>query len=266
MIYSFHQRDYISFEEFIREISNYGIIIIGENHDSSLHHENQRDILNRFSDFGPLDAGLEAIEWTHQELLDEFTGGTIDELKFLDAIKWNKAIPFSFYAPLITAAVKSGGFAYGLNAPPSIARRIALEGVDGLTAEERQILPPDFKIGSELYFQLFQQKMRKIQHPKMGSSWDRLFAAHSLWDDTMAYQALKHCRQGIPFFIIAGNFHVFFKLGISARIAERSNNKISSCTIIQVSSAYTTPEEIEEYTKPHSEFGIIGDYMIITNT
>ena len=90
-------------------------------------------------------------------------------------------------------------------------------GPAALSAEERRFLPPVWERGNARYFERFQEAMKDHAEPE---EIDNYFWAQSLWDDTMAWQALRAQTadpRGI-LVIIVGAFHVEFGGGLPFEI------------------------------------------------
>jgi uncharacterized iron-regulated protein len=89
-----------------------------------------------------------------------------------------------------------------------------------LTAEETALLPPNFELGNDHYYERFREVM-KGHVPE--EAIQNYFVAQSLWDETMAWKALesfqKHPRQTLM--IIVGDFHVAWDGGLPHQLRRR---------------------------------------------
>jgi uncharacterized iron-regulated protein len=263
LFYSFSDDSFVSFSELVARLSDYKIIILGENHDNEDHHNYQFRLMDEVSSLRRtnVSVGLEFISWMHQDPLDKYVSGYITENDFLELIGWGN-IPFDYYRPLIEISE----FAFGINAPSFLTRKIARQGLESLTDQEKRLLPPDFELGSSLYFDRFKEVMDGMNHPMPEIAIERLFSAQSLWDDTMAYKSIeKSMLSQNPFFIIVGNFHARYKLGLPARLLNRYND-INLAVLTHVDARNLTSVDIENLTKPHPKYGEIADFIIFTNT
>jgi len=262
-IFSATSNEFIGSERFLNELLYSDIVILGEKHDNPSHHDNQLAIMKAISNYSPISVGLEFISWTEQDLFDKYLRGELEEEAFLEAINWG-SIPFSFYKPLVETAISSGGSAYGINAPSWLTHKIARKGLNSLSDEDALYLPPDFTLGTELYFQRFKEVMENFNHPLPELTLRNFFAAHSVWDDSMAFHTLNNNRKSGPFFIIVGNFHVEYKLGLPDRLKNRTNENYTITSIVQVDATDMSEEEILEFTLPHEDYGMAGDYIIFS--
>ena len=84
----------------------------------------------------------------------------------------------------------------------------------------------------------------------------RYFEAHSIWDETMAFQTNLHIKHTYtPFFIIVGNFHAKYKLGLTASLKRRMYPFIEIVTIVHIDAKNLSTEEVEKLTIKHPRYG-----------
>lgn len=91
---------------------------------------------------------------------------------------------------------------------------------NGIEAVDPALLPPNFAMGSDLYFQRFQEAMGP--HP-LPSPIENYFASQCLTDDVMAYALLE--AEGSKHLLVTGSFHGDFKEGVVARLQARAANQ-----------------------------------------
>lgn len=265
-IYSFKDKEFITPEIFLQKLQDFAIIPLGENHGNAQHYITQKKIIEHLSTQGPVDVGLECLDWTKQPALEQYQDGIMDESAFLEAVNWADTDSFTWYRPLIRTAKQSGGMAYGLNCPWSLTRNVVKVGLDNLSEEDKSLLPPDFETGGPAYYERFKKTMNNINHPTMGMPMENFFCVHSIWDDTMAFRTLMNRKNTTPFFVIVGNFHITYKLGLPARIEKRSPEDISTATVTQVDSTGMDETEILSHTQPHPVYGDLADFIIFSHS
>ena len=253
-IFSTDRGEFIDRQTLVKDLLNYDIIVFGEKHDSAVHHKNQLDVISEVAKHGSIDVGLEFVSWIDQGTLDLFLNGGKNEADFLKAMQWGKT-SFAYYEPLIEIAVTSGGRVYGINAPNALVHKIAMQGLCTLSEQEKKLLPEDFSVGGDLYYKRFKSTMKYMKHDMLDGATKNFFAAHSVWDDTMAYHSLIDISRN-KFFIIVGNFHAEYKLGLTARLNNRSPDK-KIATIVQA-----TCNRSANFTILHPTYGAIADYII----
>ena len=265
LIYSFSHASFITPEQMLNDLNQARMVIIGEGHDQISHHKNQEEIMQSLAQSKTVSVGLEFVNWNQQELFDQYQSSQIDEATFLTQVKWSNEYPFSFYKPLVDVAILSGGHAYGLNMPRGAVRKVLCEGKDKVSSEIKALMPPNFTVGSQLAFQFFKETIDEF-HPLPPDFYAQFFVAQSLWDDTMAYNAIRHSDQGEnhTFVVIIGTLHTYYKLGLPDRILKRSDNKLNPIVIAQVLLEKLTKEEAEPYVKKDDQYGNLADYIIFT--
>ncbi|MBX3041783.1 MAG: ChaN family lipoprotein [Bdellovibrionaceae bacterium] len=236
-----------------------GILVIGENHGLAVHRDQHLALLKQLRTAGhKVSVGLEFINYPFQPFVDGWRAGQLTEEEFLQKIGWG-GTPFEFYRPQAQFPLLSeGAKTLALNAPRSVTSKIAKEGLESLSADERRLLPGDFQLGRDPYRRRFEAMM---PHLPDGPAKDRYFAAQSAWDDTMAWTALKFMRANPEqtLVIIVGDFHVQYGGGLPDRLRSRSNIPVR--TLSQLDSSGLSPEEIEAEVLPTDADGIRADWI-----
>lgn len=236
-----------------------GILVIGENHGLGVHRDQHVAILRQLRSAGhKVSVGLEFINYPFQPFVDLWRKGGMTEEAFLRKIEWG-GTPFEFYRPqALFPDLSEGSKTLALNAPRALTSKIAKEGLESLTVEERRLLPPDFQLGRDSYRRRFEALM---PHLPEGPAKERYFAAQSAWDDTMAWTALKFMRDnpGQTLVIIVGDFHVQYGGGLPDRLRARSNLPVR--TLSQLDSSGLLPEELETEIRPSETDGARADWI-----
>ncbi len=265
LIYSVSHAGYITPTQMLNNLNQARMVIIGEYHDEINHHKNQEEIMQSLAKGKTVSVGLEFLNWNQQELFDQYQSSQINEETFLREVKWKNSYPFSFYRPLVNIALSSGGRAYGLNMPRSAVRKVLCEGPDNVNDEVKALMPPNFTKGTQLAFQFFKETIEEV-HPLPQDFYDQFYLAQSLWDDTMAHNAITHSNpdDAHAFVVIVGGFHTYHKLGLPDRILKRTNNELDPIVISQISLEKLTTEEAEPYIEKDDNYGDLADYIIFT--
>lgn len=237
------------------------ILILGENHGLQAHRDQHVQILNQLRRQGlKLSVGLEFINYTDQNQLDLYRQGRLDEADFLKNIKWG-SISFDYYRPqLLFPIIELGEKSLGLNLPSSISSKISKLGLNSLTTEELQLLPPQFELGRDSYKVRFMEAAGA--HCKVP---DNCFAAQSAWDDTMAWQAVNFIAQNPDqvLVIVVGEFHVQYGGGLPSRIWARLP-QANIVTLSQVWAEGMSPEEISEALLPSEIEGPRANFIWVS--
>jgi len=267
LIYSTIQRSFINFDSMISDLNNYDVVYLGEQHDDLTHHQSQKNIMEAVSsNVGPVAVGLEFINWTDQEILNQYVNGQLSKTEFLKMIGWgDNNFSFDFYDPLISVAHKSGGHIFGINAPQWLTKKIARNGINSLTSYEFTFMPMHFQMGSELYLRMFKETMEDMDHPMPPSALNNLFEVQSVWDETMSFNAVLNLKHSFtPFFIIVGNFHIAYKLGSPNSIRSRLLPTQTLATVYHVNAKGMSESIIQAMITKHEIYGDLADYIIFT--
>lgn len=246
------------------------VLIIGEEHDKPDFARMQNLILQELYRLRPDDSlivGMEFVDWTQQKELDAYQNKSLPEAEFLAAIGWSPFMNFGNYREqILYPETINRGRTYGINAPRALARRIRLNGPDGLSEDERALMPPNFARGREPYFARFKEAMKYHASPQEIASY---FWAQSLWDSTMAFQImrrqLEHQLQPGIFVVIVGRFHVEYGGGLPFELAPllAPNQKMVTLVLRSKSVIEENGQNVDEVIKPHPEYGELADWILL---
>jgi uncharacterized iron-regulated protein len=177
------------------------------------------------------------------------------ESEFLKTVGWGGG-PFAAYRRQVL--FDGEGVTVALNIPRSIANQVSRLGPESLSAEQRRLLPPVWERGQAKYFERFRNAM-KDHAPE--DAIERYFWAQSLWDDTMAWQALRSqaARPGDVLVIIVGEFHVEFGGGLPYELRRLGGSSVK--TWIQVEVADLKPETLAAAIANDPVYGEKADFI-----
>lgn len=238
------------------------ILVLGEAHDNAVHSAQHVALLQELRGRGlKVSVGMEFLEYPAQDALDRYLRGELAEADFLKEAGWGGS-NFAYYREQIRFSLGGEGWTYALNSPRVLSSKIARGGLESLSAEEYALLPPQFSRGNDGYFERFQNAMGG--HGPKGDALERYFLAQSLWDDTMAWKALKALRRDPAqvLVIIVGEFHVQYGGGLPDRLRARGANAVVTLSQLNVEGA--SAEEIEEATRPTGVYGPRADFLWIS--
>lgn len=250
-------------EELVESLKPGDVLVLGELHNNGQHHLNQENILNEMHAQGvTFSVGMEFFyDYRKQISVDDFLSGHTTEKEFLQAIGWG-GNEYSFYRNLVLWPLEVGGWTYAINAPKQLTRSIARGGLESLPPEMLALMPPGFELGNDQYFERFQLAVGGDHVPP-----DQLmnyFTAQSVWDETMAWQSLKHQAQSTTdvFVIIVGDFHVSYGGGLPDRLLARGAQRVVSLS--QVDASDLSKEEKSIILQPHPRWGSRADWIWMT--
>jgi uncharacterized iron-regulated protein len=203
-------------------------VCFGETHDNRAHHLAQAraadELAARARSAGvPFALGFEMFQTPFQSALTGFTLGSLDEAALLRdseySTRWGYDI--AFYRPLLDLVREYQLPALALNAPSELTRKIATDGLDGLSTEERASLPELDLNDAE--HRAYVAALLGTFHSDVASL-DNPSAVQVVWDETMAETAsewLSSSGEAARLLIIAGLGHCH-RRAIPARITRRT--------------------------------------------
>lgn len=233
------------------------VVVLGENHGVRAHRDQHLIVLEELRKAGhAVSVGLEFFPAAIQGDVDSWRAGRLSEAAFLERIGWG-GVSFDFYRSQAEfPRAEEGSRTLALNAPRELTSKIAKAGLDGLTAAERALLPPGFTLGRESYRRRFAAQMPHLPDP---SALDRYFAAQSVWDETMAWNAARFlsANPSQTLVIVVGDFHARYGGGLPDRLRARTSAPVF--TLSQVNLHGLSSEEALAEIAPSPEDGPRGD-------
>lgn len=243
-------------DQFIGQVSRADVLVLGEELGDPAFFALQGECAAEvaMAAEGRVDAGFEMFERENQASLDELLAGRVSESVFLADVRWPAAVPCAGYIRLMRLIHGRGGGVFALNAPRRVVAAAAQRGLDRLDSGMRRHIPPGFQVGTEKHCRHFVELAGE-----QGHAWPSraVFAAQSLWEETMAWTALEQARPGRLFMVVAGWFHAAYSEGICASLRRRGGESLNVVTAIMMK-----PERLKMV---HPEFGPIADYVIWGN-
>ena len=259
-IYSAQEGKPILFSKMIEEMEDCEFVYVGETHDSLPMHEIQARIIQAlYEQKRDLSIGLEMFSINNQDALNKWSLGILSQEEFIRESGWyvNWNFNFGFYEGIFMLAKENKIPVYALNAPREIISKIRMRGWEGLTEEEKKIVP-DPDLSHEEHRALIRTIFEATELPQqmkgkgLEMAFEGLYRAQSAWDEVMALNAVSaQKREGKKVVVLAGSGHLIYNLGISRRAYERS--PLPYKTVICV----TVPEGRENVSVSRS----LADYV-----
>ncbi len=200
------------------------VVFVGETHDQYAHHLIQLEIIRHLHQADPrLAIGMEFFQQPFQDGLDRYVAGAINEQEMLRATEYYKRWSYDYrlYAPILRYAREHGLPLVALNASTEMVRKVSAAGFDGLSDEDRALLPAGINRSDEAH----ERRMQAIleRHPHGSDRVDRFIEVQTLWDESMAERAADWLRDHPDhrMVVLAGSGHLAWGGGIPDRVNRR---------------------------------------------
>ena len=219
----------VSFLKMIKDMKGSRFVYVGETHDNLPMHDIQLRIIQAlYEQDNSLSIGLEMLPLSTQEILNRWSLGTLTQDEFIREIEWyvNWNYNFGFYEKIFGFAKENKIPLYALNVPREIIKEIRIKGWDGLSDDEKKLVPqPDLTDEEHRILIRTIFESTEIPHQMKGKSlemaFEGLYRAQSAWDEVMAFNAVRAVKEK-KMVILAGSGHLLYNLGINRRAHKRS--------------------------------------------
>jgi uncharacterized iron-regulated protein len=198
------------------------IVYVGEVHTIARHHQIQKQILRKLAErkLNPALA-MEMFSEEHQAVLDRWMRSKDDLsalIKDLGKERWTNLMD---YQSVLTTARDLGVPIVALNAPDRLVRKVAREGLESLSTEDRKRLPAGFQDINPLNDRLLRLRLR-IHKAFQEKSLDNIVLAQAIRDATMAQAVVRFLESAEGkdriMMVVAGTGHVNYGFGIPERV------------------------------------------------
>lgn len=281
-IYNSKTSKEVSLKDIVSEMKNYDVVFFGEEHNDSVAHYLQDELLKGlYSEYGDnTTLSMEMFETDCQVVLDEYLHDFIRERNFLkEARVWSN---YRNYKPMIEFAKEKKINVVAGNAPARYANMAARNGrnaLDQLTETAKSFLPPlPYDTASGAYYDKFMGLMSdganagikpkdtsksKKAAPMASNSMMPKHIVHSqsLWDATMAYSISKVFtkNKNAKVLQLNGRFHSDEGLGIVVQL-KKYNPNLRILVLSCLSGGKNFPDKIDL-----AENKNLGDYVIYSD-
>ena len=252
----------ISPKDFFEQLSDANTIVLGEKHSNDKIQTTQAkvikgvlDTLNNTSNFTLAWEFLDKIDAVKiKKAYDMVLRGVLSSSDFLLAIHGSHST--QSYIPIIEVAKKYGGQLL----PVNLSREQKAPVVErGLQGADPALIPTNFEMGSDAYFERFIEAMGG--HGDMQKI-NNYFAAQCLTDDVMAYSILNNSNFDLTF-LVTGHFHSDYDQGVVARLLARApGERLYNVRFIDASD-YTQAELLQMLE--HPKYGSLADFVVFVN-
>jgi uncharacterized iron-regulated protein len=228
-----NRRNVSTQKQILQELVKAKVVYLGETHDRPEDQKAQLEILQALHQQNPkIVIAMEMFQRPFQNVLDQYLAGKITEAQLLEQSEYEKrwGFPWENYAPLLRFAKVNQLPVLALNTPTEVTRKVARSGLESLTTDERQYIPPFSEIRTDnADYRKMAQEIYEQHHQSAhgnSSSFERFFTAQVLWDETMAEKIAQFLKANpdSQVVVLAGKGHIVYGYGIPSRVARRLGN------------------------------------------
>lgn len=171
----------------------------------------------------------EMFQHPFQGVLDQYLAGKITEKQLIEQTEYNQRwrFPWEYYAPIVRFAALNQLRLLALNTSSEVTRKVATQGLESLTSEERKHIPPlsEIRTDNAEYRQMLLEVYQQHQKTAQGNSnaFERFLQAQVLWDETMADKIAQFVKANPDYqvVVLAGKGHIVYGYGIPSRVERR---------------------------------------------
>ena len=192
-------------------------------HTDRNHHRIQLRIIRALVEKGGnVRVGMEMFDHTYATVLGQWTSGDLDWKTFLKKTHWyaNWRYDDALYRDILEYIRERHLKLIGLNIPFSIPPKIAVGGLESLSAYERSQLPKIIDT-TQADHRAYVKEIYDFHHLKGRENFEDFYAAQCAWEDGMA-QAVADNLDQATMVVLAGNGHIQGKFGIPDRAFKRT--------------------------------------------
>ncbi|CAG0964640.1 ChaN family lipoprotein [Geobacter sp.] len=209
LIVRLKDRKEIPFNEMVTDLKGAKVIYVGETHDNPDHHDLQLRIIRELHRAGvPLAIGMEMFTAESQKELDRWVAGKTDKGAFQRIYLKNWNLPWAIYGDILLFARDQRIPLIGLNVPREVTRKVARQGFESLSPQERRQLPPDITCDVDgAYMAMIRRSYS--DHDTSAKTFKNFCEAQMLWNKSMAYNMLEYIKKSPrrTVVVIAGSGH-----------------------------------------------------------
>jgi uncharacterized iron-regulated protein len=226
-IFRLPEGDVIPFEQLLNDLERARVIFIGESHDQIEHHQIQVRMIQEFIAKGrDVVIGMEMFERSQQPTLDRWSQGLLTEKEFLKEVQWDMTwgMDYELYKGILDAVKSHTLRVLGLNVPRDLVRRVAENGIQGLSPEDRMRLP-EIDL-TDRQHRAYVATIFKGHEKGSAKDFENFYEAQCLWDEGMAESLSEFLNspqaEGKTVLVFAGSGHIVFGFGIPKRFHRRT--------------------------------------------
>ncbi len=206
------------------------IVYVGEKHDRYGDHLVQLEMIQALHRRHPkLAIGMEMFQRRYQKSLDDYISGATDTQTFLKESHYFNTWRFNYhlYEDILQYARANRIPVVALNQDHELVRKVANEGLENLSPEEKGRIPGELILDDEPYKKrlrsVFEMHQTNLDGDSIPQEFEYFHQAQILWDETMAESIANFLtdRPDYHMVVLAGSGHLAFGVGIPKRVHRR---------------------------------------------
>jgi uncharacterized iron-regulated protein len=217
--------------EIIAQIADKTVVYVGEKHNRYGDHLMQLEVIQALHQYhSKIAIGMEMFQQRYQKALDDYIAGKTDEQTFLRDSRYFSTWRFNYnlYRDILQYAREYSIPVVALNQDNELVSKVADEGLENLSMEEKARLPKEMALDDKAYenrlrrvFEMHQTELSGDNTPKV---FEYFHQAQILWDETMAESIATFLadRPEYHMVVLAGSGHLQYGSGIPKRAHRRT--------------------------------------------
>ena len=178
----------------VSELKRSRIVLVGEHHSNIAHHRAQLAVIQALKAAGlEVAIGLEMFRHESQPALDRWVAGEIDTQSFEKLYYDNWNFPWQTYSMIFEYARDRKIPMIGLNVPREITRKVARNGFQSLTPEQKGQLAEVSCVVDQQYMNYIRQAFGGHSHGQLDFIY--FCEAQMVWDTAMAVYSLNYLEK-----------------------------------------------------------------------
>jgi len=200
------------------------VIYVGETHNNMAAHEVQLEVIKMLKDANiDFVVGMEMFKRKFQDVLDQWSAGTIEEKEFIKDTHWHDewGMDFRLYRDILIYLRDNKIPIAGLN----ITTKLRKEFRDGKTSSEDIKEIPKIDYSDELHKEFLTRIFQGHSHmPK--EHMKKFYSVQCLWEEYMAESISRYISspegEKKKMVVLCGGGHIIFDFGIPKRVLKRT--------------------------------------------
>jgi len=225
--------DLFTSKEYHQQIPSTGIVLLGEHHENSSHHQWQMNVIKSLHKKQPdMAIGLEMFPRYLQHLLDDWLNRKIDNKTFVSLSQWDDiwSVDFNEYRPIFEFARDNKIPLVAINVQKQLLQMVREVGWNNIPQNHRQGISDPAKPSKNYLRQLAVSFQRHFTDPSQidQRAFARFVEQQQLWDRVMA-EGLAENTPKYPLVVgIMGSWHIINGFGVPHQLKDLKQNQVVS--------------------------------------